>query len=55
MLRRSARDHLQISNFCQASENFVLDAIGKVGVVFVVGSGFQKEAPRSTFQEYRCC
>ena len=35
MLRRCARDNLQISNLRQTRENFVLDAIGKVGVFFV--------------------
>ena len=36
LLRGSARDHFQIGDLCQASENFVLDAIGKVGVRFVL-------------------
>ena len=51
MLRGSARDHLQIGDLRQASQNFVLDAVGKVGVVLIAGSGFQREAPQSTFRE----
>ena len=51
MLRGSARDHLQIGDLRQASQNFVLDAVGKVGVGFVSRSDFQRGAPQSTFRE----
>ena len=41
VLSRSARDHFQIGDLRQARQDFVLDAVGKVGVGFVLAQVFE--------------
>ena len=36
MLRRRAGDHFQVGDLCQPRQNFVLDALGEVGVRLVL-------------------
>ena len=43
MLRGCARDHLQIRDLGQARQNFLLDAVGKVGVGFVFAPVFKRK------------
>ena len=43
MLRGSARDHLQVGNLGQARQNLVLDALGKVGVGFIIAPVFERK------------
>ena len=40
---RSAADHFQIGDLRQVGENFVLHAIGEIGVVFVVAEVFKRQ------------
>ena len=43
MLRRSARNHFQIGDLGQARQNFLLDAVGKVGVRFIIAQVFERK------------
>jgi hypothetical protein len=42
LLRRSARDHLQIRDLGQAGQDFLLNAVGKVRVRFVLTPVFER-------------
>src|SRR4029453_16921261 len=42
-LRGSTRDHLQISNFGEARENLLLNALGKIGIGFVFAQIFERQ------------
>ena len=43
MLGRGARDHLQIGDLRQAGQDFVLDAVGKVGVLLVAAQVLERQ------------
>ena len=42
-MRSSSRDHLQIRDVRQLRQNFILDAIGKVGVFFFAAQVFKRQ------------
>ena len=49
VLRRCARDHFQIGNPGEAGQDFILDAVGKVGVGFVFAQVLERK-DRDRFQ-----
>ena len=56
VLRRSARDNLQVADFSEPRENFVLNAFSEIGILFVTaqvfegqnGDGFLRNRSRSS-------
>ena len=49
MLRRCARNYLQISDLGQAGQNLILDTVGKVSVVWISATDSRTEALRCFF------
>ena len=51
MLGGCARDDFQIGDLRQAGQNFVLDAIGEVGVVFFAAQVFKRQHGDGLFRD----
>ena len=52
-LRGSARDHFEIGNLGQARQDFVLDAVGEVGVILICAQIFERQHGDAFFRNCR--
>src|SRR5947207_12521101 len=55
LLRGRARDYFEISNLRQTSENFVLYAVGKVGIRFFLAQVFKGKHRDAFLRNRRSC
>ena len=46
---RGARNHLKIADLSDCGEDFILDTVGKIGVVRIVAQIFERQHPQLIF------